>query len=206
MLPSLYKLAGELLRSKYTYIFIIQPFDCHLFSNHWFFMVPAEIRWGLGFISKSLLKSVNRPYCLCRHGPCGYHVKGNKCWLNRLTIAAQHVRVSGVYNSARFRLFKRKPGRRTLKFFLTFFDKINSENRCKGMLNPLYKSLFRLMQSFHIPYTVVRNNPYDVPVMPVSASDMVRIMVRYCAYQALKQAISEAETVHFVRWKNHCRM
>jgi hypothetical protein len=86
-----------------------------------------------------------------------------------------------------------------LKFFLTFFDKINSENRCKGMLNPLYKSLFRLMQSFHIPYTVVRNNPYDVPVMPVSASDMVRIMVRYCAYQALKQAISEAETVHFVR-------
>lgn len=55
------------------------------------------------------------------------------------------------------------------------------------------------MQSFHIPYTVVRNNPYGVPVMPVSASDMVRIMVRYCAYQALKQAISEAETVHFVR-------
>ena len=46
------------------------------------------------------------------------------------------------------------------------------------------------MQSFHIPCTVVRGNPYDVPVMPVSASDMVRIMVRYCAYQALKQAIS----------------
>ena len=55
------------------------------------------------------------------------------------------------------------------------------------------------MQSFHIPSQVVRGNPYDVPVMPVSASDMVRIMVRYCVYQALKQAISEAETVHFVR-------
>jgi|GEM_PF-2591443 len=67
------------------------------------------------------------------------------------------------------------------------------------MLNPLYKSLFRLIPSFHISCTVVWNNPYDVPVMPVSASDMVRIMVRYCAYQALKQAISEAETVHFVR-------
>ena len=67
------------------------------------------------------------------------------------------------------------------------------------MLNPSYQSLFRLIPSFHIPSQVVRNNPYDVPVMPVSASDMVRIMVRYCAYQALKQAISEAETVHFVR-------
>lgn len=63
----------------------------------------------------------------------------------------------------------------------------------------MYQSLFRLIPSFHIPYTVVRNNPYDVPIMPVSACDMVRIMVRYCAYQALKQAISEAETVHFVR-------
>ena len=67
------------------------------------------------------------------------------------------------------------------------------------MLNPSYKSLFRLIPSFHIPSQVVRNNPYDVPVMPVSASDMVRIMVRYCVYQALKQAISEVETVHFVR-------
>ena len=67
------------------------------------------------------------------------------------------------------------------------------------MLNQSYQSLFRLIPSFHIPCTVVRGNPYDVPVMPVSAFDMVRIMVRYCAYQTLKQAISEAEMVHFVR-------
>ena len=67
------------------------------------------------------------------------------------------------------------------------------------MLTPTYYSLFRIIPSFHIPCPIIRNSPYDVPVMPVSASDMVRIMVRYCAYQALKQAISEAETVHFVR-------
>ena len=39
------------------------------------------------------------------------------------------------------------------------------------MLIPTYYSLFRIILSFHIPYTIIRNNPYDVPVMPVSRSD-----------------------------------
>ena len=39
------------------------------------------------------------------------------------------------------------------------------------MLNRAYLRLFRGMQAFDIPYNVVRNNPNDVLILPVSRCD-----------------------------------
>ena len=63
--------------------------------------------------------------------------------------------------------FLKKTHGTNLQFFLTFFDKINSENRCREMSNPMIESLFRVVCSLHISYKVVRNNSSGVTIMPI---------------------------------------
>ena len=96
--------------------------------------------------------------------------------------------------------FFKKTRATDLQFFLTFFDKIKSQKRCKGMLNPALKSPVRTLLTYSIPCLGCPDNLFWVPVMPVLGSGFACIRVWYCAFQPLKWAISHAETVLFA-WR-----
>ena len=70
------------------------------------------------------------------------------------------------------------------------------------MLNHTLQSPFQSVPHYHKPCSAVRNNAHDIPIMPVLACGFARFRVRYCAFQALKRAISHAEMVLIAGQKN----
>ena len=72
------------------------------------------------------------------------------------------------------------------------------------MLNVAVKRPVRAVQTFYVSCSGVGSGAFDIMIKPISASIYVRFRVRYCVFEALKWAVSRAETVLFVLRKK-CR-
>ena len=76
---------------------------------------------------------------------------------NKFTLPqplSPHIEKSACFARIFFRMmsaFLKKTRMADLQFFLTFFDKIKSQKRCKGMLNPALKSPVRTLLTYSIP-------------------------------------------------------
>ena len=114
---------------------------------------------------------------------------------NQQMLTARREHVARMSHITSYRRFSRKLQRRTYSFSWLFFDKIKSQKRCKGMLNCTQQRLVRNSWRYHLPWSMIRKNSFDVLIMPVWGSDIVCIRAWCGAFQPLIWAISHAETV-----------
>ena len=83
------------------------------------------------------------------------------------------------HSHTRYQRFRAKPVWPTYDFSWLFFDKIKSQKRCKGMLNHTQQRPLRNFWRWHLSWSMVRKNSFDVLIMPVWGSDIVCIRAWY---------------------------